>query len=202
MNLASVVGNVQAISVACSQRLSTCLNHYLPPSTAAVVRCALYTWSTSFSCSLYFFPVSVLYKAPSVVFLYSHPTHSAPYKCASLQVLLCASIRSLDSHSFHFQKTTSNVSELLHVLIFEVLPSKTGYLKLLGDIFPWFIFIIFLLWCLGIWVCDDNRSRYLSLDLSCLGGNFIPEILFAVCIFRECWQSVAPFPDLFGGYVQ
>ena len=36
----------------------------------------------------------------------------------------------------------------------------------------------------------------------CLGGNFIPELLFAVCIFRECWLSVAPFPDLFGGYVQ
>ena len=51
-------------------------------------------------------------------------------------------------------------------------------------------------------VCGDNRSRYWSLGLSFLGCNFIPELLFAVCIFRECWLSVAPFTDLFGGYVQ
>ena len=38
--------------------------------------------------------------------------------------------------------------------------------------------------------------------MSCLGGNFIPELQFAVCIFREFWLSVAPFTDLFGVYVQ
>ena len=61
VNLASVVVHVQAISMACSQGLSTCLNHYLPPSSTAVVRCALHTWSTSFSCCLYVFHGSVLY---------------------------------------------------------------------------------------------------------------------------------------------
>ena len=35
-----------------------------------------------------------------------------------------------------------------------------------------------------------------------LGGNFIPELLFVVCIFTGCWLSVAPFTDLFCGYVQ
>ena len=78
----------------------------------------------------------------------------------------------------------------------------TGHLGFLGDIFPWLIFIIFLCWCLSIWVCGDNRSRYWSLGLSYLSGNFIPELLFAVCIFRECCMSVAPFGYLFGGYVQ
>ena len=38
--------------------------------------------------------------------------------------------------------------------------------------------------------------------MSYLSGNFIPELQFAVCIFRECWLSVAPFGYLFGGYVQ
>ena len=77
----------------------------------------------------------------------------------------------------------------------------TGHLGFLGDIFPWLIFIIFLCWCQGIGGCGDNRSRYLSLDFSCLAGNFIPELLFAVCIFRKFWLGVAPFTDLYGGYV-
>ena len=78
----------------------------------------------------------------------------------------------------------------------------TGHLGFLGDIFPWLIFIIFLCWCLSIWVCDDNRSRYWSLGLSYLSGNFIHELRFDVCIFRECWQSAAPFTDQFDGCVQ
>ena len=78
----------------------------------------------------------------------------------------------------------------------------TGHFEFLGDIFPWLIFIIFLFWCVHIWVCGDNRSRFWSLGLSYLGGNFIPALLFAVCIFRECWLRFASFTDLFGGYVQ
>ena len=38
--------------------------------------------------------------------------------------------------------------------------------------------------------------------MSYLDDNFIPELLFAVCIFRECCLSVALFTDWFGGYVQ
>ena len=78
----------------------------------------------------------------------------------------------------------------------------TGHIGFLGYIFPWLIFIIFLCWCLSIWVCNDNSFRYWSLDLSYLSGNFITVLLFAVCIFREFWLTVAPFTDLFGGYVQ
>ena len=78
----------------------------------------------------------------------------------------------------------------------------TGHLGFLVDIFSWIIFIIFLCWCLSIWVCGDNRSRYRSLGLSYMSGNFVPELLFAVCIFSEFWLSVAPFSDLSGGYVQ
>ena len=119
VNLASVVVHVQAISMACSQGLSTCLNHYLPPSTADVVRCALYTWSTDsaalYICSLFLFCTH----APFKVFLYSHHVLSAPYMFSSLQVLLCTSIPSPGSHSFPFDKTTSFVSKLLHVSIFE-----------------------------------------------------------------------------------
>ena len=77
-----------------------------------------------------------------------------------------------------------------------------GHVGFLGAIFPWLIFIIFLCWCLSIWVCGDNRLRYSSLGLSCLSGNFVPELLFAVCRFRECWLSLAPFNDLFGGSIQ
>ena len=73
---------------------------------------------------------------------------------------------------------------------------------IIGDIFPLFIFIIHLWWCLGIWVCGDNCSRYWSLCLSCLGGNYITEIVFAVLILTECWLHFAPFTYLFGGYVQ
>ena len=57
-------------------------------------------------------------------------------------------------------------------------------------------------WCLGVWVSGDNRFRNWSLGLSCLGGNFILELVFAVCIFSQYWLSVAPFTDLFGVYVQ
>ena len=78
----------------------------------------------------------------------------------------------------------------------------SGYLGFLDDLFHWLIFIIFLCWCLGIWISGDTRSIYLSLGLSCLGDNFIPELLFAVGIFRECWLSVVHFSDLIGGYVQ
>ena len=63
-------------------------------------------------------------------------------------------------------------------------------------------FIIFLCWWLGLWISGDARSIYLSLGLSCLGDNFIPDLLFDVCIFREFWLSVSVFTDLFGGYVQ
>ena len=51
-------------------------------------------------------------------------------------------------------------------------------------------------------VCGDNKSRYWSLGFSYLSSNFIPELLFVVCIFRECWLTVASFSDFFGVYVQ
>ena len=47
-------------------------------------------------------------------------------------------------------------------------------------------------------ICLDTWS----LGLSCLGGNFIPKVLFAVCIFRECLLRFPHFTDLFGGDVQ
>ena len=78
----------------------------------------------------------------------------------------------------------------------------TGHLGFFGDMFSWLIFIVFLFCCLHILVCGDNRSRFWSLGLYCLGGNFIPKLLFSVCILRECWLSVFPFPYLFGRYVQ
>ena len=192
---------MQVISMACSQGLCTYLTHYLPPPTAAVVRCALNTWSTSFSCSLYMFPVYVLYTSPfyslsllsscslcslsviqsadPLVYLYSFPRFSL--QSIPQNNLFC--IRSLTC--FNFWR-----------------PAVRGQLGFLGDIFSWLILIIFLFWFLSIWVCGDNRSRYWSLGLSCLGVNFIPELLFAVCIFREFWLSASIFPDLFGGYVQ
>ena len=55
---------------------------------------------------------------------------------------------------------------------------------------------------ISTWFWGNNRSRYWSLGLSGLGGNFIPELLFVVCIFTGCCLTVAPFTDLFCGYVQ
>ena len=186
--------------MACSQGLSTCLSHYLPPSAAAVVRCALYTWSTSFSCSLYLFPVSVLYTSPR----YSLSLLSSQALC-SLYVFQSTgplvhpypfprfSLLSFPQNNFFCIRTLARFNFWG--------PAVTGHLGFLVDIFSWLMRIIFLCWYLSIWVCGD-MSRYLSLGLSCLGGNFIPKVLFAVCIFRECWLRFSHFTDLFGGYVQ
>ena len=35
-----------------------------------------------------------------------------------------------------------------------------------------------------------------------MGGNFIPKLLFALCIVRECWLHFARVTDLLGGNVQ
>ena len=140
-------------------------------------------------CSLFLFSTH----APSIAFLYSHPTLCAPYMCSSLQVLLCTSIPSPCSHSCPFLFCIRSLA------CFNFWgPAIAGHLGFLGDILPCLIFIIFL----SIWLFGDNSSRYSSLGLSYLSGYFIPELLFALCKFRECWLSVAPYSVLFGGYVQ
>ena len=78
----------------------------------------------------------------------------------------------------------------------------TGHLGFLDDKFPWLIFIVFLCWCPEIWVCGNNRSRYRSLGLSYLSGNFIPELPTVVCICRKCWLSVAPLLNCLVGMLK
>lgn len=60
LNLASVIVSEHAISIVCSQGLINCLSQDLASSPAAVVRFALYSWTTSYSSTLFLFPVSVL----------------------------------------------------------------------------------------------------------------------------------------------
>lgn len=79
---------------------------------------------------------------------------------------------------YHLQKIDFKVNFLcfrsVGVFRFVVL----GYLGSYVSVLHWWFLIIFLHWCLGIWVLDNYRPRCWILNLSLFDGCFFSWILF------------------------
>lgn len=108
LNLASVIVSEHAISIVCSQGLINCLSQDLASSPAAVVRFALYSWTTSYSSTLFLFPLSCSLHITcpfSIPSLYGHGSLSAPGLYAWLQVLFFGSMPFPSSYKSHFPQS-------------------------------------------------------------------------------------------------